>query len=99
MIRATIVLSVLSMFALLAGCGESEHDRLLDAQARAAANGSVARSDVVRLTQGEREPGRIIYDRPIDLSYATLRKTRPDLDSAHASPAMRGGAEAARRRQ
>jgi hypothetical protein len=29
-----------------------------------------------------RAPGRIIYDKPVDLSYASLRATRPDLDSA-----------------
>lgn len=90
MMRAALPLAAL---ALLASCGQSEHDRVRDARERTVANASVARSEVVRSSRSLQGAGSIIYDKPVDLSYATLRKTRPDLDSA-----ARGGDSASARR-
>lgn len=76
--------------ALLAACSESAQERARDAEQRAAANASVARSEVVRSLASPRTPDRIIYDKRMDLSYENLRRTRPDLDSArlvHGTPA------------
>jgi hypothetical protein len=39
----------------------------------------VAATDVVRATASPADSGRIIYDAPTDLSYASARATRPDL--------------------
>jgi hypothetical protein len=94
MSRSAITLAAL---ALLSSCEQSAGDRVRTARERLEADAAVARSDVVRSAQGPREPGRLIYDRPIDLSYATLRKTRPDLDSAHAFPGRPGATEAGSR--
>jgi hypothetical protein len=87
MIRTIIGLAAV---ALLGACRQSAPERVRDAEQRAAANASVARSEVVRSLASPRTPGRIIYDKPMDLSYENLRKTRPDLDSArlvHRTPA------------
>ncbi len=82
--------SVLLAVALLAGCSTSAEERAHDAERRAAIHALVARSEIVSTLASPREPGRIIYEKPIDLSYASLRKHRPDLDSAalvHGTPA------------
>jgi hypothetical protein len=79
-IRPRLILAVL---ITLAACGQSEQDRLRKAQQRAAADSSVASSSVVQSLATSQAPGSLIYDKPIDLSYATLRNTRPDLDSAN----------------
>jgi hypothetical protein len=81
---------VLAALALLAACRASAEERAREAKQRAAANASAATSEIVRTLASPRVPGRIIYDEPIDLSYANLRRTRPDLDSAglaHGAPA------------
>jgi hypothetical protein len=67
----------------LTACRESAQDRLRKAQQRAANDASVASSSVVQSLRTSQAPGSLIYDKPIDLSYATLRNTRPDLDSAN----------------
>jgi hypothetical protein len=75
---------------LLAACSKSAEERAHDARERAAAHALVARTEIVRTLASPRAPGRIIYEKPIDLSYANLKKTRPDLDSArlvHGTPA------------
>ena len=80
----------LAAVALLAACSESTQERVRDAEQRAAADASVARSELVRSLASPRTPGRIIYDKRMDLSYENLRRTRPDLDSArlvHGAPA------------
>ena len=75
---------------LLAACRTSAEERAHDARERAAAHALVERSEIVSTLASPRAPGRIIYEKPVDLSYANLKKTRPDLDSAalvHGSPA------------
>jgi hypothetical protein len=71
--------AALAMLVALIACRESEQGRLDDARQRATMLTTVARSDVVQSLVTSREPGRIIYDKPIDLSYATVLRTRPDL--------------------
>jgi hypothetical protein len=71
-------------------CSRSDEERAHDARERAATHALVARSEIVRTLESPDAPGRIIYEKPIDLSYANLKKTRPDLDSAslvHGTPA------------
>ena len=83
-------LIALAAIAFLAACRASPEERARDAEQRAVANARVARSEIVRTLASPRVPGRIIYEKPVDLSYANLRKTRPDLDSAglaHGAPA------------
>lgn len=83
MVRPGVILAVLTVLtAALTACRESEQDRLRHMQRRTTTNASVANSSVVQSLRTSEAPGRLIYDKPIDLSYATLRKTRPDLDSA-----------------
>jgi hypothetical protein len=85
--RAPIVLAA---FALMTACRASAEERARDAEQRAAAHALVARSELVSTLASPRAPGRIIYEKPVDLSYASLKKTRPDLDSAslaHGAPA------------
>ncbi len=80
---------------LLAACRASAEERLDDAREREAAHALVARTEIVRTLASPRAPGRIIYEKPIDLSYANLKKTRPDLDSA----ALAHGTQAATEKQ
>jgi hypothetical protein len=85
--RASLALLAVT---LIVACSKSSEEREHDARERAAVHALVARTEIVRTLASPREPGRIIYEKPIDLSYANLRKTRPDLDSAalvHGSPA------------
>jgi hypothetical protein len=89
MIRPRWILAVL---IVLAACRQSEQDRQRKAQQRAAANLSVASGSVVQSLVTSRAPGSLIYDKPIDLSYATLRNTRPDLDSANDARSHPGAA-------
>ncbi|HEU4585760.1 MAG TPA: hypothetical protein VFR95_08420 [Gemmatimonadaceae bacterium] len=87
MMRASLALLAVT---LIAACTTSAEERMRDAEERAAAHAVVARTEVVRTLASPHEPGRIIYEKPIDLSYANLKKTRPDLDSAalvHGAPA------------
>lgn len=75
---------------LLAGCRTSSEERAHDAEQRAAVHALVARTEIVQTLASPRAPGRIIYEKPTDLSYANLKRTRPDLDSAalvHGAPA------------
>jgi len=83
-------LALLLAATLLAACRKSAEERAHDARERADAHALVARSEIVSTLASPRAPGRIIYEKPVDLSYANLRKTRPDLDSAglaHGAPA------------
>jgi hypothetical protein len=79
----------LVLLVALSACRQGEQARERAMQQRAATNAIVARSAVVQMLATPRQPGRLIYDKPTDLSYASLRATRPDLDSArnaHGSP-------------
>lgn len=87
MMRASLVLLAVT---LLAACSKSAEERARDARERAAAHALVARTEIIGTLASPREPGRIIYEKPIDLSYENLKKHRPDLDSAalvHGTPA------------
>lgn len=72
----------LIVLGALTACHQSEQARERAAQERAATHATVARSAVVQSLATPRQPGRLIYDKPTDLSYTSLRATRPDLDSA-----------------
>jgi hypothetical protein len=88
--RVRRVLVVLAVAALPAACRQSATERTRAAEERAAINASVAGSEIVHTLASPRVPGRIIYEKPVDLSFANLRRTRPDLDSAglaHGAPA------------
>lgn len=88
--RAVAALASLASLALMAACRENAGERAHDAARRAATHAVVARSEIVETLASPRVPGRIIYEKPLDLSYANLKKTRPDLDSAalvHGTPA------------
>ncbi|HEX5438137.1 MAG TPA: hypothetical protein VFW98_13310 [Gemmatimonadaceae bacterium] len=80
--------AILALLVALTACRQSKQDRLRDGGQRATAHAVVARSAVVQSLAAPRVPGRLIYDKPTDLSYASLHATRPDLDSAkiHGTP-------------
>jgi hypothetical protein len=85
--RAPVALLALT---LLVACSKSAEERMHDARERAAAHALVARTEIVGTLASPPAPGRIIYEKPIDLSYSNLKRTRPDLDSAalvHGAPA------------
>jgi hypothetical protein len=87
MMRASLALLAMT---LLVACSKSADERAHDARERAAAHALVARTEIVRTLASPHSPGRIIYEKPIDLSYSNLKRTRPDLDSAalvHGTPA------------
>jgi hypothetical protein len=84
--RASLALLAVT---LLAACTRSAEERAHDARERAATHALVAGTEIVRTLASPRAPGRIIYEKPIDLSYSNLKRTRPDLDSAalvHGAP-------------
>jgi hypothetical protein len=91
--RALIALAAV---ALPAACRASPEVRAHDAEQRAVAHARVARSEIIRTLASPRVPGRIIYEKPVDLSYANLRKTRPDLDSAGLAHGARAATEKSR---
>lgn len=76
-----LVAVALALLGPLAACQDDEQGHLRDSGQRAELLAPVARSDVVQSLRTSVRPGSIIYDAPIDLSYATLRRTRPDLVS------------------
>jgi hypothetical protein len=77
--RASLALLAL---ALTVACSKGAHQRAPDARERAEAHALVARSEIVGTLASPSAPGRIIYEKPVDLSYTNLKRTRPDLDSA-----------------
>ena len=72
---------------------EREDDEKLDFQEGVA----IADEDVVNSLKTLNAPGRIIYDAPIDLSYANAQRTRPDLVRPNVSPPRDTGLTAAAR--
>jgi len=60
-------------------CSRSEPERARQAAERRQTRDSVLTSEVVQALQTPASPGRLIYDRPTDLSYDSLRLKRPDL--------------------
>jgi hypothetical protein len=60
-------------------CRQSARDRAAAEVVRAREGAQVAQTDVVRASASPVAPGRMIYDQPTDLSYASARTTRPDL--------------------
>lgn len=87
MMRALVALLAVT---LLGACSKSAEERARDVRERAAVHALVARTEIVATLASPHAPGRIIYEKPIDLSYTNLKKTRPDLDSAslvHGTPA------------
>lgn len=60
-------------------CSTSESARARQAAERKQARDSLLASDVVQALQTPASAGRLIYERPADLSYDSLRVKRPDL--------------------
>jgi hypothetical protein len=60
-------------------CRQSAGDRAEAIAAREREAMRVAATDVVRAAASPPETGRVIYERPTDLSYASARLTRSDL--------------------
>jgi hypothetical protein len=77
--RTWVVAGFVMATSITAACQQSEQDRTRDATARAQLEANDRASAVVRGLETPRDSGRLIYDRPVDLSYANLRLTRPDL--------------------
>lgn len=95
----TVVLMLLAAAVAAAGCRRTEPGgaakvRSLDEQVREG-RASLSDPEVVEPLVSPKAPGRIIYDPPPDLSYASLEMHRPELlrsfDPAAADSARRVG--------
>lgn len=60
-------------------CTRSDADRARQAAERRLARDSLLSAEVVQTLQTPTSTGRLIYERPTDLSYDSLRVKRPDL--------------------
>ena len=61
------------------GCAASETERTRQTAERRQARDSVLKTGVVESLKPPASTGRLIYDRPADLSYDSLRLKRSDL--------------------
>lgn len=81
--------------AVAAACSAGPEQRARGAAARAEIHAPVRTTEIVQdLRTTPDEPGRLIYEPPVDLSYANLRRTRPDLlrlDSTSRVPSRTSG--------
>jgi hypothetical protein len=57
----------------------SESDRTRQAAAHREARDSLRTTDVVQALTTPKSTGRLIYERPVDLSYDSLKVKRPEL--------------------
>jgi hypothetical protein len=64
---------------IVLGCAASGSDRASETAARRRAHDSLLTTEVVQSLKTPASVGRLIYDRPTDLSYDSLRLKRPDL--------------------
>lgn len=69
----------LALLVLAAACATSESERTRQASDRQAARESMRAAEVVQALVTSTSAGRLIYDRPADLSYDSLQMKRPDL--------------------
>lgn len=76
----------LFLVVFVVACSASESERARQAAERREARDSVFTTDVVQALVSPTSAGRLIYERPIDLSYDSLRVKRPDLVPAADRP-------------
>lgn len=81
-VSGTVVAIALAALAA-GGCGRGDDDGRIverdeDVRARQGTY-LLADSNVVAELRAPTAPGRIIYEKPVDLSYANAQRTRPDL--------------------
>lgn len=69
----------LFVMVVAVACSARDSDRARQAAERKQARDSVLTTEVVEALQTPTSPGRLIYERPADLSYDSLRVKRPDL--------------------
>jgi hypothetical protein len=62
-----------------ASCGPGESERARDLAGRREARDSLLTMEVVQPLKTPASEGRLIYERPADLSYDSLRAKRPEL--------------------
>jgi hypothetical protein len=70
------------IFAALALACSSKEERARQAADFRQARDSLLSAEVVKSLQSPASPGRLIYDRPVDLSYDSLLVKRPELGRA-----------------
>lgn len=71
---------------VVVACTTSDSERARQAAERQEARDSVLTTDVVQALMTPTSAGRLIYERPTDLSYDSLRVKRPDLVPAADRP-------------
>jgi hypothetical protein len=69
----------LFLIVVVVACTTSEEERAHQAAARQAIRDSLLTAEVVQALVTPTSAGRLIYERPADLSYDSLRVMRPDL--------------------
>ena len=69
----------LLLLVAAAGCAPSEAARARQAAERKSARDSLLSAEVVQSLKTPASTGRLIYERPADLSFDSLRVKRPDL--------------------
>lgn len=72
---------VVLLLLLALGC-TSKEERARQAAQHKQDRDSLMSADVVKSLQPPAAVGRLIYDRPVDLSYDSLRVKRPELPSS-----------------
>jgi hypothetical protein len=72
----------LFLIVVAMACTASDSERTRQAAERRQAGDSVLTMQVVQSLMTPASPARLIYERPADLSYDSLRVKRPDLVSA-----------------
>ncbi len=77
--RMLLVIAVLAIAASGACGGTNDADHSEQAATAGDTKIAVMNDDVLKAMAEPREPGRIIYDAPTDLSYASAQLRRPDL--------------------
>lgn len=69
----------LILIVVASACAASEEELTRQAAERRAARDSLLSAEVVQALVTPTSAGRLIYERPADLSYDSLRVKRPDL--------------------
>ena len=77
--RMISVMAVLAIAASGACGGTNDADDREQASTAGDTKSAMMNDDVLKAMAEPKEPGRIVYDAPIDLSYASAQLRRPDL--------------------
>ena len=75
-------MSRLLLIVVVMACAASASERASQAAEARQSRDSLLTMDVVRSLKTPISAGRLIYERPADLSYDSMRAKRPDLVSA-----------------